>query len=103
MIIFTAGLSFLVLGVPPDVPEWGRLLADGTQYLQIAPWPTVAPSVFLVVTVIGVNLGGRLAAGRPRPTLALTAGRPRPSPRLSSRPLAAPPGDSGATSIPGTR
>jgi peptide/nickel transport system permease protein len=58
VIIFTAGLSFLGLGVPPDVPEWGRLIADGTEYLQIAPWLTVAPSVFLVVTVIGVNLVG---------------------------------------------
>ena len=58
VIIFTAGLSFLGLGVPPEVPEWGRLIADGTEYLQIAPWLTVAPSVFLVVTVIGVNLVG---------------------------------------------
>jgi peptide/nickel transport system permease protein len=58
VIVFTAGLSFLGLGVPPPTPEWGRQIADGIEYLRTAWWLTLVPSFFLVVTVIGVNLVG---------------------------------------------
>ena len=58
VIVFTAGLSFLGLGVPPPTPEWGRQIADGTEYLRTAWWLTLVPSFFLVLTVIGVNLVG---------------------------------------------
>ena len=58
VIVFTAGLSFLGLGVPPPTPEWGRLIADGTEYLRDAWWLTLVPSAFLVLTVVGVNLVG---------------------------------------------
>ncbi len=58
VILFTAGLTFLGLGVPPPTPEWGRLIFEGRDYLQTAWWLTLAPATFLVITVLGVNLLG---------------------------------------------
>ncbi len=58
VILFTAGLTFLGLGVPPPTPEWGRLIFEGRDYLQSAWWLTVEPAVFLVLFVLGVNLLG---------------------------------------------
>src|SRR5450631_4080312 len=58
VILFTAGLTFLGLGVPPPTPEWGRLIFDGRDYLQGAWWLTLAPGAFLVLFVLGVNLLG---------------------------------------------
>ena len=57
-IVFTAGLSFLGLGVPPPAPEWGRLIADGTEQLAEAWWLAVLPSLALVVAVLGLTLTG---------------------------------------------
>jgi peptide/nickel transport system permease protein len=58
VILFTAGLTFLGLGVPPPTPEWGRLIFEGRDYLQDAWWLTLAPAGFLVLFVLGVNLLG---------------------------------------------
>jgi peptide/nickel transport system permease protein len=58
VILFTAGLTFLGLGVPPPTPEWGRLIYDGRDYLQTAWWLTVEPALVLVVFVLGVNFVG---------------------------------------------
>ena len=68
-IVFTAGLSFLGLGVPPPTPEWGRLIAEGTEYLRTAWWLTLVPSGFLVLTVVGVNLVGDWLRDALDPTL----------------------------------
>ncbi len=57
-IVFTAGLSFLGLGVPPPAPEWGRLIADGTEQLAEAWWLAVLPSLALVLAVLGLTLTG---------------------------------------------
>ena len=57
-IVFTAGLSFLGLGVPPPTPEWGRLIADGTESIADAWWLALLPSAVLVVTVLGLTLAG---------------------------------------------
>lgn len=58
VILFTAALTFLGLGVPPPTPEWGGLIYDGRDYLQTAWWLTVEPAVCLVALVLGVNLLG---------------------------------------------
>jgi peptide/nickel transport system permease protein len=58
VILFTAGLTFLGLGVPPPTPEWGRLIFEGRDYLQSAWWLTLEPAAFLVLFVLGVNLLG---------------------------------------------
>jgi peptide/nickel transport system permease protein len=57
-IIAEAGLSFLGLGVPPSVPSWGGMLADGRTYLAVAWWLVTIPGLAISLTVIGVNLFG---------------------------------------------
>jgi peptide/nickel transport system permease protein len=69
VIVFTAGLSFLGLGVPPPTPEWGRMIAEGTESLRNAPWLTLVPSAFLVLTVVGINIVGDWLRDALDPTL----------------------------------
>jgi peptide/nickel transport system permease protein len=57
-ILEAAGLSFLGLGVEPDTPEWGRMLADSRAFLTTEPWVAVAPGVSITLTVLGFNLFG---------------------------------------------
>ncbi|MEM3433648.1 MAG: ABC transporter permease [Candidatus Methanomethyliaceae archaeon] len=51
-------LSFLGVGVLPPKPSWGNLVADGKNFLQVAPWISLLPGAFLVVFVLFVNLSG---------------------------------------------
>jgi len=53
-----AGLSFLGVGTPADIPSWGQMLGDARNFLAQAPWTMVAPGVALMVTVFGLNLLG---------------------------------------------
>jgi len=57
-VIVGAGLSFLGLGVPPTIPEWGSMLADGRGYLRSAPWVAFFPGLSLMMVVLGFNLVG---------------------------------------------
>ncbi len=57
-VILESALSFLGLGVPPSVPSWGTMLADGRQYLDTAWWLGTFPGIAIVVTVLGVNIFG---------------------------------------------
>jgi peptide/nickel transport system permease protein len=57
-ILAEAGLSFLGLGVRPPTPSWGSMLRTGQQYLNVAPWLSMAPGVAIFVTVLGFNLLG---------------------------------------------
>jgi peptide/nickel transport system permease protein len=57
-IIAEASLSFLGLGVPPDVPTWGGMLADGRAYVSTAWWIAVFPGMAIFVTVLVINLLG---------------------------------------------
>ena len=56
--LIEAGLSFLGAGVPPEVPSWGNIIAQGRTFFQIAPWTILIPGTFLAVTVLAVNLLG---------------------------------------------
>ena len=57
-ILSEASLSFLGLGVPPEIPSWGSMLADGRSYIGTAPWLTVFPGLAIFVVVLGINLVG---------------------------------------------
>jgi peptide/nickel transport system permease protein len=57
-ILTVATLSFLGLGIRPPAPEWGTMLTDGRQFLQIAPHVAFFPGLAIVVTVLAVNLLG---------------------------------------------
>ncbi|HOQ98615.1 MAG TPA: ABC transporter permease, partial [Anaerolineae bacterium] len=55
MITATAGLSFLGLGVQPPQADWGTMIADGKQFLSVAPHITIIPS--LVLTLVCLSFG----------------------------------------------
>ncbi len=57
-IITESALSFLGLGFPPDFPTWGRLLFDGTDFLQQYPERVIWPGVAISLTVLSVNYLG---------------------------------------------
>jgi len=57
-IITESALSFLGMGFPPDFPTWGRLVADGVDYLQLYPSRAMLPGVFISLTVLSVNYIG---------------------------------------------
>jgi peptide/nickel transport system permease protein len=58
-IISAAGLSFLGMGPPRPIPEWGSMLAEGRNYLRVAWWIGVWPGLAITLTVISVNALGR--------------------------------------------
>lgn len=58
VIILESSLSFLGLGAPPDLPTWGRIIADGRRYFQLAPWLTFFPGGAIMISAIGFNLLG---------------------------------------------
>ena len=57
-ILAAAGLGFLGLGAPPDVPEWGTMLAKGRTYIFSAPHLTMYPGLAIMLVVMGFNLLG---------------------------------------------
>jgi peptide/nickel transport system permease protein len=57
-IITESTLSFLGVGFPPDTPTWGRLVTDGSQFLQAAPWLAIVPGVLIFLTVLSINFMG---------------------------------------------
>ena len=57
-ILSTSALSFMGLGAQPPLPDWGRMLSDGINFMRQSPLLTIAPGVALVITVLGFNLVG---------------------------------------------
>lgn len=57
-IMAEASLSFLGLGVDPDTPTWGSLIAAGKDHLTSAWWISAFPGLAIAVTVLSVNIIG---------------------------------------------
>jgi len=58
-IIAGSSLSFLGLGPQPPAPEWGAMLAQGRDLLDISWAPAVFPGAAITLTVLAVNVVGR--------------------------------------------
>jgi peptide/nickel transport system permease protein len=58
IILMESALSFLGLGVPPPTPTWGRMLAEGRDYLTVAGWIAIFPGLAIMLTVLGINFLG---------------------------------------------
>ena len=56
-IIAEASLSYGV-GVPPEIPTWGTMLADARIYISTAWWLPLFPGLCIFITVLGINLLG---------------------------------------------
>jgi peptide/nickel transport system permease protein len=57
-IVLEAALSFLGLGVPPPLPSWGLMIAEGKSYILFDSWMVTIPGVMLFVLVLAINLLG---------------------------------------------
>ena len=57
-ILLEATLSFLGLGVPPPLPSWGLMIAEGKDYMFFSSWVIMIPGTALFVLVLGINLLG---------------------------------------------
>jgi peptide/nickel transport system permease protein len=57
-IIMEAGLSFLGMGVPLEIPSWGGMLADGRRYVDTSWWLAVFPGLAIFLVVLATNLLG---------------------------------------------
>lgn len=53
-----AGLSFLGLGVSPEVPTWGTMIAAGRQYIGQADWMTLFPGIAIILAVLSLQMVG---------------------------------------------
>jgi ABC-type dipeptide/oligopeptide/nickel transport system permease subunit len=57
-IILEAALSFLGLGQQPPSPSWGQMLNVAKNFMEQAPWMSVAPGICIFLAVLGFNLLG---------------------------------------------
>jgi peptide/nickel transport system permease protein len=57
-ILVEAILSFLGIGIPPEIPTWGNIMAAGRTLFRVFPHNILFPGVFLAVTVLAVNMLG---------------------------------------------
>jgi peptide/nickel transport system permease protein len=57
-ILTEAALSFLGVGLPPDIPTWGNVMAEGRAQFNEYPHNIFFPGIFLAITVLAVNILG---------------------------------------------
>jgi peptide/nickel transport system permease protein len=58
VILLESTLSFLGVGIPPPMPAWGLMVAEGRDALVSAYWIAVFPGLAIAVTVLSLNLLG---------------------------------------------
>lgn len=74
-IIAEAALSFLGLGVPPAIPTWGGMLADGRTYISTSWWMALFPGLCIFITVLAINMLGDALRDNLDPKLKRSGGR----------------------------
>lgn len=57
-ILVEAILSFLGIGIPPDVPTWGNIMAEGRSLFRVYPHNILYPGIFLAFAVLAINMLG---------------------------------------------
>ncbi|MGH8736784.1 MAG: ABC transporter permease [Burkholderiales bacterium] len=55
-IVFAAGLSYLGVAIQPPTPEWGLMISEGQQVIQVAPHVPTVPGVVLLVVCFCLNV-----------------------------------------------
>ncbi len=58
MMVLSAGLSFLGLGVQPPTADWGAMVRDAKDVLSVAPWLSTFPGVLILLTALAFNYLG---------------------------------------------
>jgi peptide/nickel transport system permease protein len=57
-ILAEAALSFLGVGVPPEIPTWGTMVAGSQQYAHQALWIVLFPGIAIIVTALSLQMLG---------------------------------------------
>jgi len=57
-VLAEAGLSFLGVGVPPELPTWGTMIASGQQFAHQAIWLVVFPGVAIILSALSLQMVG---------------------------------------------
>ncbi len=57
-ILAEASMSYLGMGIQPPEPSWGRMLQESQVFFSNAPWLSIAPGIFIMLTVIAFHLLG---------------------------------------------
>ena len=57
-ILVEAALSFLGIGIPPEIPSWGNIMAEGRTLFRVFPHNILYPGIFLALTVLAINIMG---------------------------------------------
>ncbi|MCH8799578.1 MAG: ABC transporter permease [Chloroflexi bacterium] len=57
-IVVEAALSFLGVGIPPDVATWGSMLELGREHIDKQGWMVVFPGIVIALVVFSVNFLG---------------------------------------------
>lgn len=57
-VLAEASLSFLGVGVPPEISSWGNIISSGRLFMREAPWMTVFPGLAILATCTALNLVG---------------------------------------------
>lgn len=57
LVVFST-ISYIGIGVPPDVPEWGNMISAYSDQLLLRPWLVVFPGLAVFVTVLAFSLLG---------------------------------------------
>ena len=57
-ILATSSLAFIGLGIQPPTPEWGAMLSAGKEYIRNYPILILIPGIFIMITVLALNMIG---------------------------------------------
>lgn len=57
-ILIEAYLSFLGIGIPPETPTWGNVMAEGRSLFRLHPSGIFAPGIVLALTILSLNVVG---------------------------------------------
>lgn len=57
-VLSASALSFIGLGIQSPLPEWGAMLAGSRDYMRDYPYMVIIPGLFIMITVLGLNMFG---------------------------------------------
>jgi peptide/nickel transport system permease protein len=57
-VLAEAGLSFLGVGVPPELPTWGTMIASGQQFAHQAMWIVIFPGIAIILSALSLQMVG---------------------------------------------
>lgn len=58
VVLSTSSLSYLGIGIPSHIPEWGNVLRAGSTYLETQPYLAIFPGLAIIVLVLAFNFFG---------------------------------------------